>query len=91
VAVPVQRLGGRRPTDAQLAELGRWFLAVSDALGARVIQSVTDFARTAEPGAMLTVRRTRDGFTAQTTGSIVGGAPEPFTLDAIDAITREAN
>lgn len=91
MAVPVEELRSGRVTDEQLAELGRWAGELVNVLGTRVMRSLAQFSRDAEPGAMLTVRCTRDGFTAQTTGPIVGGRPEPLTLDAIDILTREAD
>lgn len=91
MAVPVEELHTGRVTDEQLASLGRWAGELVNVLGTRVVRSLAEFARDAEPGAMLTVRCTRDGFTAQTTGPIVGGRPEPLTLDAIEMLTREAD
>lgn len=66
-----------------LDDLGRLTASLADAIGLRVLVELAAFARQAQSGAMLTIRRTRDGFTAQTTGQIVGGKPQPLTHQAI--------
>lgn len=55
------------------AILARWASTVADALGSDVLFELTGFVKSAGPGAMVTIRCTRDGFTAQVTGPIVGG------------------
>ena len=74
----------RIPFDA----LGRWIAALVEVLGLRVMTELVEFASDSEPGAMITIRHTRDGFTAQVTGSIVGGHPQPLTPQAIRALVR---
>ena len=49
-------------------------------IGAEVLYQLTRFSKEAAPGAMLTIRCTRDGFTAQVTGPIVGGSATPLTF-----------
>ena len=53
--------------------LGYWAASFTSLVGADVLKELATFARTAGTGSMLTIRCTRDGFTAQTTGPIVGG------------------
>jgi hypothetical protein len=60
-------------------------------LGTEVLGELGRFSRAAGPGAMITIRRTHDGFTAQVTGSIVGGRPEPLSLQAIHGLTTEVD
>ena len=69
--------------------LGRWAASVLGSLGPNVLRELGRFTQLAGSGAMITIRRNRDGFTAQVTGPIVGGATEPLTPAAIWAMTRE--
>lgn len=84
--------GPERPAidDANLGALGRWAASLLTAFGAEVLGELTRFSRGAGPGAMITIRRTREGFTAQITGAIVGGRAEPLTPDSIRSIVLEA-
>ena len=69
--------------------LGRWAASVLGSLGPNVLRELGRFTQLAGSGAMITIRRNRDGFTAQVTGPIVGGTTEPLTAMAIWAMTRE--
>jgi len=69
--------------------LARWAAAVAEVLGTDVLRELLAFSRTAGPGAMITIRRTRDGFTAQVTAPIVGGPPRPVTPDSIEELMPE--
>lgn len=71
------------PDEATERALGRWAHRLACALGPRVLEELAGFSRGATPGAMITIRSTRDGFTSQTTSSIVGGGPVPPTVRAI--------
>ena len=56
-----------------LMGLGHWAVGMLSALGTEVLQELGRFSREAGPGSMITIRRTRGGFTAQVTGAIVAG------------------
>jgi hypothetical protein len=71
------------PGEATERALGRWAHRLACTLGPRVLEELASFSRDATPGAMITVRATRDGFTSQTTSSIVCGGPVPPTVRAI--------
>lgn len=77
--------------DANLGALGRWAASLIAVLGSEVLGELGRFSRIPGPGATLTIRRTRDGFTAQVTGAIVGGRVEPLTPDSIRSIVVEVN
>jgi hypothetical protein len=71
------------PIEMMTDALWRWTASLGESFGVQVLTELVAFTNEAEPGAMLTIRRTRDGFTAQTTGRIVGGQPQPLTPQAI--------
>lgn len=76
-----------RPTSEDgLRELGRWAAELVVTLGAEVLGELARFSRATAPGAMITIRRTRDGFTAQVTGGIVSGRAKTLDVDSIGAI-----
>ena len=76
-----------RPTSEDgLRELGRWAAELVVTLGAEVLGELARFSRATGPGAMITIRRTRDGFTAQVTGAIVSGRVTTLDVDSIGAI-----
>ena len=77
--------------DANLGALGRWAASLILVLGAEVLAELGHFSRVAVPGSTITIRRTRDGFTAQITGAVVGGRAEPLTPDSIRSIVVEVN
>ena len=62
-----------------LPTLTRWAIVFADAVGAVLMREMIDFIGEAKPGAMLTLRLTRDGFTVQVTGPIVGRGRLPGT------------
>lgn len=66
--------------------LGRWAVRLAELVGAPVLQSLTEFSRSAGPGSMITIKRTHDGFTAQVTGPIVAGASEPATVEMLSTL-----
>jgi hypothetical protein len=72
-----------------LERAGEWVGRVADIVGIDALLALAAFGRSAQPGAMLTIKCTRDGFTAQVTGPIVGGAPQPLTTDGIDELIEE--
>lgn len=72
-----------------LDALGRWAATFVAAVGAGVLRELTSFSRAARPGSMITIKCTRDGFTAQVTGSIVGGRPLPLTAAEVAAIVDD--
>lgn len=78
-------------TEASIRSLGRWAAALLGTLGSEVLRELGRFARGAGPGSMITIRRTRDGFTAQVTGAIVGGRPAPISPDLIQLVTGEVD
>jgi hypothetical protein len=78
-----QQGAGHHPDEATERALGRWAHRLACALGPRVLEELAGFSREATPGAMITIRATRDGFTSQTTSSIVGGGPVPPTVRAM--------
>ena len=80
-------LNGHRQTDGQ--PVTRWISRLTQIVGLEVLHQLTRFSREATPGAMLTIRCTRDGFTAQTTGAIVGGSARPLTREAADELLQE--
>ena len=69
--------------------LGRWAVTLIELVGIRVLQTLAEFSRTAGPGSMITIKRTRDGFTAQVTGPIVGGPPEPINMRSLTTFMEE--
>ena len=75
--------------DPALETLGRWAASLGDRLGLEVLREIAEFSKDAGPGAMLTIRHTRDGFTAQVTGAIVGGPPMPLTSEVIEELMRK--
>ena len=75
--------------EATLHALGRWAVTLLNVMGVGVLGELGRFSRSAGPGAMITIKRTRDGFTAQVTGAIVGGGAEPLSVDAIQMLTVE--
>ena len=82
---------GPEQNDGMLSTLGTWASRLLEVLGAQVVAELSRFARDAGPGAMITIRRTRDGFTAQVTGAIVGGGPAELSPQAIRALILEAD
>jgi hypothetical protein len=78
----------QRPDDLQGA-LGTWAASLVQILGPDVIRELARFARTTDVGGMITVRRTRDGFTAQVTGPIVGGGQQRVTPEFVQKLIRE--
>lgn len=77
------------PTPSMDSAMAVWAETLADSLGAQVLKELTRFAREATPGAMLTIRRTRDGVTAQFTGAIVGGTPQEVTLEFVEEMIEE--
>lgn len=76
-----------RPLPEDLPDLAaRWAFRLGDALGAEVLRALTGFARSHTPGSMITVRCTRDGFTAQVTSAIVGGQPRQLTPEDMEEL-----
>jgi hypothetical protein len=71
VASPARNLMVER--NEAIFRLGHWTASFTALVGPDVLKELANFARTAGAGSMLTIRCTRDGFTAQTTGPIVGG------------------
>jgi hypothetical protein len=69
--------------------LGRWGTTLAGLVGIPILQTITEFSRSAEPGSMITIKRTRDGFTAQVTGPIVGGVHEAFTMNSLSSFLEE--
>jgi len=69
--------------------LGRWMASLLSILGAEVLGELRRFSKAAGPGAMITIRRTRDGFTAQVTGAIVGGRWHPPSASDISRIATD--
>ena len=67
-----------------------WAVQLTDVLGADVMRELTRFARMEVPGAQVTIRRTRDGLTAQVTGPIVGGQRRDVTLEFVEELIRES-
>ena len=88
VSVPVPHVEPAL-TEASLRALAQWAAALLTVMGAQVLAELGRFSRGAGPGAMITIKRTRDGFTAQVTGAIVGGGAEPLTADAIVAVALD--
>ena len=68
-----------------------WAAHLAHELGADVVRELTRFARMSAPGAQITIRRTRDGLTAQVTGPIVGGRPKEMTLELIEELIEGTN
>jgi hypothetical protein len=76
-------------TETTLRALGQWAFALASVFGVEVLRELGGFSRAAGPGAMITIKRTRDGFTAQVTGAIVGGRGVPVTVGELESITLE--
>jgi len=76
-------------TESMQRTLGRWAATLLERVGTHVLQTLTEFSRSAGPGSMITIKRTRDGFTAQVTGPIVGGTPEPVTVESLTTLVEE--
>jgi hypothetical protein len=77
MATVSQELG--TPDDMNVSPLGRWAARFAQAVGLRVLHQLIVFSRNATPGSMITIKCTREGFTAQVTGSIVGGRSAPIS------------
>jgi hypothetical protein len=69
--------------------LARWADAIAVTLGADVLLELVGFARTAGAGAMMTIRCTRDGFTAQVTGPIIGGRVRALSDEVVVLMDQE--
>jgi hypothetical protein len=67
-----------------------WAVHLARELGAEVAGELTRFVRSDAPGAQITIRRTRDGLTAQVTGPIVGGRPREMTLELIEELMEDS-
>jgi len=70
-------------SDSMQRIFARWAATLAELVGVRILQTLTEFSRSAGPGSMITIKRTGDGFTAQVTGPIVKGTPEPLTMDSL--------
>jgi hypothetical protein len=66
-----------------------WAMQLAHVLGADVMRELTRFTRMEVPGAQVTIRRTRDGLTAQVTGPIVGGRRRDVTLELVEELIRD--
>jgi len=71
VATPARKLMTER--NEAIVRLGRWTASFATLVGPEVLRELARFSQEAGPGAVFTVSCTRDGFTAQTIGPIVGG------------------
>jgi hypothetical protein len=69
--------------------LARWAEAIVESLGAEVLVELAGFAKNAGPGSMMTIRCTRDGYTSQVTGPIVGGRVKHLSDDVVVMMDRE--
>jgi hypothetical protein len=64
---------GYAMSQATVLALGRSMASLLSFLGVEVLRELKWFSRAARPGSMITIRRTREGFTSQVTDAIIGG------------------
>ena len=69
--------------------LAGWAGNLVRTLGPEVVRELSRFVGTTRAGGMITVRRTRDGFTAQVTGPIVGGGSADLTVEVARELERD--
>lgn len=81
---------GLQPEERRHDVVATWAVRLADVLGADVMREITHFARMDVPGAQITIRRTRDGLTAQVTGPIVGGRCRELTREFVEELIEES-
>jgi|SRR5262245_44873884 len=79
---------GSAISEVTVLALGRWTASLLSLLGVEVLRELKRFSKMAGPGAMITIRRTRGGFTAQVTDAIIGGRAHGLSQGQIGRLAQ---